>query len=173
MATVRARIRRILPPELRNAWALLHRGTARGEDEREAERATEWIGRYGQQHGFRPPNLGERSRVTGSACYLESLGLTPRALFDGQGNHFDRHVIPCRVSRPIVRWVRGENVPGHAYPAVNTIEDGYQRLRATVEAEGVPAQGEGVPREVRSAAALGWRRAIGGSAAAESGRGTR
>ena len=57
----------------------------RGEDEREAERAAEWVGRFGQQHGFRPTNLGERSRATGSASYLDSLGLCPRALYDAPG----------------------------------------------------------------------------------------
>ena len=93
MVAVRSRIEQLMPPELRRAWMLLHR-SPRGEDEREAERAAEWIGRFGAQHGFRPPNLCERSRVTGSAHYLESLGLGPRELYDAQGNHFDRHVIP-------------------------------------------------------------------------------
>ena len=168
MVAVRSRIEQLMPPELRRAWLLLRR-SPRGEDEREAERAAEWIGRFGAQHGFRPPNLSERSRVTGSAHYLGSLGLGPRELYDAQGNHLDRHVIPYRVSRPIVRWVRGGDVLGHGYPTVAEIEDGYQRLRACVEGDGLPAQAEGVPRDVQRAARLGWRSRD--DLAAEHGRG--
>ena len=144
---------------------VLHR-SPRGEEEREAERAAAWVGRFGQQHGFRPPNLGERSRAMGSASYLDSLGLCPRALYDAQGNHFDRHVIPLRVLRPVVRWLQGEDVPRHSYPAVADIEADYQELRVLIEREGLPAQAEGVPRDVQAAARLGWRN----NTAAEHGR---
>ena len=111
MATASARIRRTLPAELRRAWALLQGGATRGEEEREAERAAEWIGRYGEQHGFRPPNLAERSRVTGCAEYLESLGLDARALFDANGNHFDRCVVALRIGHPVMQWLQGGSAP--------------------------------------------------------------
>ena len=165
MAAVRTRIGQLMPPELRRAWLVLHR-SPRGEEEREAERAAEWVGRFGQQHGFRPPNLGERSRAMGSASYLDSQGLCPRALCDAQSNHFDRHVIPLRVSRPVVCWLQGEDVPRHSYPAVADIEADYQELRVLIEREGLPAQAEGVPRDVQAAARLGWRN----NTAAEHGR---
>ena len=145
MAMVRVRIGRILPAELRDAWAMLHRGVLRGGAERGAERVADWIGRNGERHGFRPPNLAERSRVTGSAGYLEGLELPARALYDGQGNHFDRCVVPWRISRPVVRWTRGEELPRHAYPDVAHIEEGYQRLRTGVAADGIPVQDEAVP----------------------------
>ena len=75
-------------------------------------------------------------------------------------------MIPLRISRPVVCWLQGEDVPRHDYPAVADIEAGVQELRALIEREGLPARAEGVPRDVQTVARLGWRN----NTAAEHGR---
>ena len=71
----------------------------------------------------------------------------------------------------------GGQVERHVYPTVRDIEEGYQRLRTAVEGDGIPAETEGVPRDVQRAAAMGWRQPdgaaqgrAGGALAAEDGR---
>ena len=159
---VTARIGALLPAELRRGWALLNRGRTRGDDEGEAERAAEWVGRHGEQHGFRAPDLGERGRATGCGAYMDSLGLGAHDLYDAQGNHFGRAVLAWCLSRYVAAWVRGEWVPVGPEPLdVVGLERLYQRVRLAVAADGVPTEPVGVPADVQRAAALGWAPAEG------------
>ena len=156
----------LLPPELRDGWVLINRGRTRGAGEGEAARAAEWVGRHGEQHGFRALDPQERSRATGCGAYLEGLGISSRALYDAQGYHFDRAIVAWRLSRYITAWVRGEWVPVGPDPLdVPGLERLYQRIRAAVEDEGIPTQPMGVPADVQRAAALGWAPAPGGGRA--------
>ena len=141
-----------LPAHLWQGWRMIARNMVSPQCERETDEVARWISRHGAEHGFRAPNTRERGRAMGMMAYLGELELEERVLYDAQGNLFDRHVVPLRVSRPVVRWLQGEEVPRHAYPAVADIEAGYQELRVLIEREGLPAQAEGVPRDVQAAA---------------------
>ena len=174
---VTARIRDLLPPTLHDGWALLNRGRITGAEEASAARAAEWIGRHGEQHGFRTLDPQERGRATGCGAYLEGLALDSRDLYDAQGTYQDRAAIGCRLSQYLRAWVCGERIPAGSQPLdVPGLERVYQRVRATVEDAGIPAQATGVPADVQRAAALAWAPISGADApdpavAAEDGRG--
>ena len=177
LRVVVSRIGALLPTELREARVLLNRGRTLGSEGVEADRAAEWVGRHGEQHGFRVPDISERGRATGCGAYLDSLRLGQRDLYDAQGNHFDRVIVAWRLSRYVLAWTRGDAVPLGPEPLdVAGLEQLYQRVRIAVEADGVPAVPMGVPADVQRAAAMGWvHRATGGeersiSSAAEDGR---
>ena len=69
----------LLPPELRDGWVLLNRGRTRGAGEGEAARAAEWVGRHGEQHGFRAldPRSGVVPRVVAPTSRASGSALVP------------------------------------------------------------------------------------------------
>ena len=92
MAAMRAR----MPGAAAERWDLLCSGKRLArEDEHKVEPLCRWIHAYGPAHGFRVPNVAERARHMGLGTYLWRLAtvcdpqLTPRQIFDIQGNSFD------------------------------------------------------------------------------------
>eukprot|EP00974_Lingulodinium_polyedra_P025297 2445075-Lingulodinium_polyedra.AAC.1 len=64
-----------MPEDPREGWRQLHRtGQSRGYTN-EAARAALRVEDHGETHGFRPPTVEERSRVTGATAYLAALRL--------------------------------------------------------------------------------------------------
>ena len=167
----------LMPSERREGWRQLNMGSTRGRHEGPTTLAAEWVARHGEGHGFRAPTLAERSRATGCGAYLEGLDLQDAALYNAQGNFFDRGVVAVRLGRPILGWARGEALSAGPRPrAISELEALYQRVRAAVDDDGIPTQPVGVPVEVQAAAAAGWGgagRLDATSPAAEDGRGGR
>ena len=169
----------LMPEGLRRGWTLLNSGFTRGANEQVAARAAEWIGRHGEEHGLRAPDVQERGRAAGCGAYLGSLGLSMRAQYDAQGNIFDRAIVGVRLSRAILGWVREGALAARAEAlGLGELEVLYQRVRSEVEADGIPAEALGVPADVQAAAATGWsgvagRERTGNDGAAEDGRGLR
>ena len=138
-------------------WALLNSGFTRGANELAAGRAAEWVGRHGEEHGLRAPDIEERGRAAGCGSYLGSLGLSPRAQYDAQGSICDRAIVGVRLSRAILGWVREGALAARAEAmGVAELEVLYQRVRGGVEAAGIPAEAIGVPLDVQAATAAGW-----------------
>ena len=165
----------LMPEELRPGWTLLNSGRTRGRDEQPAARAAEWVARHGEGHGFRAPDMDERSRATGCGAYLEGLQLNAVALYNAQGNHFDRAIVGWRLSRVLLAWAQGGDLPRGPRPlGAADLERLYQRVRIAVEAGGMPAEPVGVPVDVQAAAATQWGGPTGAhgdtSTAAEDGR---
>ena len=150
LLTVQRRIRDILPPELRQGWKHICEATCRDEDEGPAILTAQWINRHGEQHGFRTPRIGERARTIGSTHYQRQLNLTPRQLFDAQGNHFDPAAIMVRLFGTIRAWVSGQRPPAHSYPSPAEIHESYKRLKARLRShdERIPTEDNPFPGDI-------------------------
>eukprot|EP00974_Lingulodinium_polyedra_P097824 9482140-Lingulodinium_polyedra.AAC.1 len=66
LAQTAKRTQNRMPANCRSGQALLNRGEARGRQANDRADAATWIARRGPELGLRPPNLGERSRATGT-----------------------------------------------------------------------------------------------------------
>eukprot|EP00974_Lingulodinium_polyedra_P020009 1934436-Lingulodinium_polyedra.AAC.1 len=66
MASVVARMRELMPANLRHGRSRLNRGRDRAYPD-ECGVAAAWIASHGPRLGFRPPSTGERSRAIGAA----------------------------------------------------------------------------------------------------------
>eukprot|EP00974_Lingulodinium_polyedra_P047968 4606135-Lingulodinium_polyedra.AAC.1 len=86
-----------MPAEYHDGRRELHKA-AHGELNAGAREAARWVEQNGAALGFRPPNIDERSRVMGAAAYLQALQLDNEDLYNAQGNHCDRAVIPQRLA---------------------------------------------------------------------------
>ena len=109
-----AEVRRLLPPELRQAWNLLAVNPQGREAERQTEPAAIWLAHHGAEVGARPPNVIERSRASGTYELCQGLlaqGLTLQEMFDAQGNAFDPDAFRSRVQAPLLGWLRGRPLP--------------------------------------------------------------
>ena len=125
-------------------WALIERGLANGEREREAVSAAMWLAAHGARHGFRTPNAQERARAMGMAEYLGSLqqlGLDDHQVFFAQGGSFDRAAVALRMRDAVMAWLAGDDIPRHEYPPPMVVEQIYVWLRGSVQRTG----GDGVP----------------------------
>jgi hypothetical protein len=109
-----AEVRRLMPPELRQAWNLLAVNPQGREAERQTEPAAIWLAHHGAEIGARPPNVIERSRASGTYELCQGLlaqGLTLQEMFDAQGNAFDPDAFRSRVQAPLLGWLRGRPLP--------------------------------------------------------------
>eukprot|EP00974_Lingulodinium_polyedra_P108055 10459592-Lingulodinium_polyedra.AAC.1 len=64
-----------MPAELQEAWKRLHKDARPRQHSAEEARVALWVEQNGAQHGFRPPDVTERSRVMGAEAYLDALHL--------------------------------------------------------------------------------------------------
>ena len=116
LATCAARIRALLPVELRAGWTLVERGLANGCREHEALPTVSWIAAHGTRHGCRIPNVAERARGMGMGAYLHSLGqlgLDELQMFNAQGNSFDRAAVALKLRDGVARWLAGGDFTRH------------------------------------------------------------
>ena len=141
------RIRQLLPTALHEGWRLICTGGTRS-NEAPAERVAEWIDTHGRQHGFRTPTVQERARCIGHAGYQLELGLTPRQLFDGQGNHFDPAAVVARIAGSVLTWIRGGLLHRHRFPAPDEVCAAYDMIRAQVDARGLAVQPSPFPMDL-------------------------
>ena len=126
-----AEVRRLLPPELRQAWNLLAVNPQGREAEQRTEPAAIWLAQHGAALGARPPNVTERGRAAGTheLCLgLLAQGLTPQELFDAQGNAFDPDAFRARVQAPLLDWLRGRPLPHADLMPPHTLRQHYDQM---------------------------------------------
>eukprot|EP00974_Lingulodinium_polyedra_P046534 4459114-Lingulodinium_polyedra.AAC.1 len=73
MANVVNIIRGLTPQGLQNGWTQLNRLRTGQRPSTEAWQTALRVARHGARHGLRPPSVAEKSRVTGTAAYLNML----------------------------------------------------------------------------------------------------
>ena len=96
--------------------------------------AVHWIARYGERHGFRTPSVAERSRALGldQGGYASALGLSPRDLYDAQGNAFDRAIVGVRLGPSFQDVLATPDRPRHRYPTPTALCALYDDTAAAV-----------------------------------------
>jgi hypothetical protein len=154
LATCAARIRALLPIELRAGWTLVERGLANSCREHEELPTVSWIAAHGARHGFRIPNVAERARGMGMGAYLHSLGqlgLDEFQMFNGQGNSFDRAAVALRRREGVARWLAGADLARHSYPDPRSVYSDYERLRREAVLAGLPARDFPYPADLQEA----------------------
>eukprot|EP00974_Lingulodinium_polyedra_P044702 4287404-Lingulodinium_polyedra.AAC.1 len=62
MGQVVAAIRDLMPPEIQDGWKRLHQDSRLRDSSAAEGQAALWVEANGAQHGFRPPDVAERSR---------------------------------------------------------------------------------------------------------------
>ena len=133
-----AEVRRLLPPELRQAWNLLAVNPQGREAERQTEPAAIWLAHHGADVGARPPNVIERSRASGTYELCQGLlaqGLTLQEMFDAQGNAFDPDAFRSRVQAPLLGWLRGRPLPSADLMSPLALRRHYDQMVERVSAD--------------------------------------
>ena len=133
-----AEVRRLLPPELKQAWNMLAVNPQGREAERETEPAAIWLAQHGAALGARPPNVTERGRAAGIHELCQGLlaqGLTPQELFDAQGNAFDTDAFRSRVQAPLLAWLGGRRLPPADLMAPRALRLHYDHMVERVAAD--------------------------------------
>ena len=131
------------------SWDIIRQltaGTLHSMSPEEAEEAclpaARWIAEHGPAHGFRAPSLAERTRALDLDPYFALLALSPRDLFDAQGNHFDRAVVGARLGEGVAALLR----PPPAFPAHRFLDgDALQRIYLGTETAVRAAWGDADP----------------------------
>ena len=116
--------------------------------ERVTEPTIHWLLRHGPELGFRPPTIDERSRAMGATAYLNEMGLSERALFDGQGNAFDRGLRMATIGPAITRYLHGDGVPSWTCPSPDAVAAVYNEVKAMLTLRRLPTVERPVPPEV-------------------------
>ena len=141
---VRARMRDAGAPEaVLDSWDVVRRittGTLRAplspaEEEAASLPAARWIAEHGPANGFRAPSIEERTRALGLDQYVALLQLPPRALFDAQGNHFDRAIVGARLGDGFATLLHNPPAPpSHQYPDGDALQRIYDDTSVAVRA---------------------------------------
>ena len=87
--------------------------------------------------------------------YLSSGFPSNTALYNAQGNAFDRAIVGVRCGQMLAAALRGAPLQRHVYPDSPTVVGIYARLRAQVRAEGWQTTEHAIPADLAAAAANG------------------
>ena len=66
----------------------------------------------------------------GATAYLRDMGLSDRALFDGQGNAFDRGLLQATIGPAINRYLCGAELPTWTCPPPDVVAAIYGEVKA-------------------------------------------
>ena len=82
-------------------------------------------------------------------AYFEALQLpTEEAVYNAQGNRFDRNLIGARAGRAIIGWLRGEPLPAHTFPDPHTVMRIWQDMASSLRAQGLAPAAQPAPNDV-------------------------
>jgi hypothetical protein len=130
-------VRREMPERLRPGWDAIAFGRQGGAAW--ADGAAAWLAEHGPVLGIRAPNVAERARAMGLAQYLALLNLTEAAMYDAQGNSFDKDALRLRLEGPLLQWLRGADYEHPVYLSPAGLAAQYGDLLAGAVASGCAA----------------------------------